>query len=184
MQTARREPSTGSIVECYFTSLCFPMTTDSVTSRKGQEMPKCFGLGDLRPWGAVSISLCGENKEAMWVLSHFTCVWFCEILWTVAWQTSLSMGFSRQEYWSAVPFSRLSSEYRDQTRVSYVVGEFPDKSKEGFNSAFSWKSSTPDFHPQMGAGQSQRAWTLQQMTAAKVIRAADCPARRLRTDQL
>ena len=25
-------------------------------------------------------------------------------LWTVAYQTSLSMGFSRQEYWSGLPF--------------------------------------------------------------------------------
>ena len=27
-----------------------------------------------------------------------------EILWTVACQASLSMGFSRQEYWSGLPF--------------------------------------------------------------------------------
>ena len=28
----------------------------------------------------------------------------CETLWTVAYQASLSVGFSRQEYWSALPF--------------------------------------------------------------------------------
>ena len=33
------------------------------------------------------------------VLSHFSHVWLCEILWTAAWQAPLSMGFSRQEYW-------------------------------------------------------------------------------------
>ena len=27
-----------------------------------------------------------------------------ETLWTVAYQASLSMGFSRQEYWSGLPF--------------------------------------------------------------------------------
>ena len=27
-----------------------------------------------------------------------------EILWTIVLQASLSMGFSRQEYWSALPF--------------------------------------------------------------------------------
>ena len=32
------------------------------------------------------------------VLSHFSCVWLCVILWTVAHQAALSMGFSRQEY--------------------------------------------------------------------------------------
>ena len=38
------------------------------------------------------------------LLSHFTCVWLFEILWTIAHQALLSMGFSRQEYWSGLPF--------------------------------------------------------------------------------
>ena len=37
------------------------------------------------------------------VLSHFSCVQFCPILWTVAHQAPLSMGFYRQEYWSGSP---------------------------------------------------------------------------------
>ena len=41
--------------------------------------------------------------------------------WTVACQAPLSLGFSRQECWSAVAisFSRGSSELRDQTCISY-----------------------------------------------------------------
>jgi len=35
------------------------------------------------------------------VLSH---LWLFATLWTVAHQTPLSMGFSRQEYWSRLPF--------------------------------------------------------------------------------
>ena len=31
-------------------------------------------------------------------------VWLFETPWTVAYQAPLSMGFSRQEYWSGVPF--------------------------------------------------------------------------------
>ena len=38
------------------------------------------------------------------VLGH---VQFFANLWTVARQTSLSMGFSRQEYWSGLPFPSL-----------------------------------------------------------------------------
>ena len=39
------------------------------------------------------------------MLSHFSCVWLCVILWNVvAHHASLSIGFSRQEYWSALPF--------------------------------------------------------------------------------
>ena len=37
------------------------------------------------------------------VLSCFSCVRLFAILWTVACQVPLSMGFSRQEYWSELP---------------------------------------------------------------------------------
>ena len=44
--------------------------------------------------------------------------------WTVAHQASLSMGFSRQEYWSgfAMPSSRGSSQPRDPIQVSLIAG--------------------------------------------------------------
>ena len=37
------------------------------------------------------------------MLSHFSCVRLFATLWTVAHQAPLSMGFSRQEYWSGLP---------------------------------------------------------------------------------
>ena len=37
------------------------------------------------------------------VPSHFSCIWLFENLWTTAHQAPLSMGFSRQEYWSRLP---------------------------------------------------------------------------------
>ena len=37
------------------------------------------------------------------MLSHFSCVWLFATQWTVACQAPLSMGFSRQEYWSGLP---------------------------------------------------------------------------------
>ena len=54
------------------------------------------------------------------VLSHFSCVWLFAALWTAVPQALLSLGFSRQEYWSRLPCSRGSSRLRDQTCVSYV----------------------------------------------------------------
>ena len=45
------------------------------------------------------------------------------IPWSVACQAPLSLGFSRQEYWSGLPFpsiSRGSSQSRDRPWVSYV----------------------------------------------------------------
>ena len=38
------------------------------------------------------------------MLSHFNHAWLFVIIWTVACQAPLFMGFSRQEYWSGVPF--------------------------------------------------------------------------------
>ena len=42
-------------------------------------------------------------KEYVCMLNRFSCVRLFATLWTVAHQTPLSMGFSRQEYWSGVP---------------------------------------------------------------------------------
>ena len=48
------------------------------------------------------------NVYSAWcVLSCFGCVQLFATLWTVARQASLSMGFTRQEYWSGLPFPPL-----------------------------------------------------------------------------
>ena len=48
------------------------------------------------------------------------------IPWTVARQAPLSMEFSRQEYWSGLPFPppEESSQHRSQTHVSCIAGRF------------------------------------------------------------
>ena len=38
------------------------------------------------------------------MLSRFSCIRLLATLWTVVRQAPLSMGFSRQEYWSGLPF--------------------------------------------------------------------------------
>ena len=38
------------------------------------------------------------------VLVTQLCLTFCQTLWTVALQAPLSIGFSRKEYWSGLPF--------------------------------------------------------------------------------
>ena len=47
---------------------------------------------------------CGILVPSAWVLSRFSCVWLCATLWAVAHQAPLSAGFSRQEYWSGMPY--------------------------------------------------------------------------------
>ena len=54
--------------------------------------------------------------------SHFSCVQLCAILWTVACQAPLSMGYSKANTleWVAMPSPRGSSQPKDQSHVSYV----------------------------------------------------------------
>ena len=49
-------------------------------------------------------SICLNCLHAACLLSSFSSVWLFAVLWTAAHQTSLSMGFSSQEYWSGLPF--------------------------------------------------------------------------------
>ena len=45
--------------------------------------------------------------ERKWNCYSLSCVWLFATPWTVACQTPLSMGFSRQEYWSGLSFPSL-----------------------------------------------------------------------------
>ena len=54
------------------------------------------------PFPLVLVGHC-EDIVHMCVLSHFSCVRLFMTLWTVARQTLLSRGFSRQEHWSGLP---------------------------------------------------------------------------------
>ena len=51
-------------------------------------------------WVAISFSNAWKWKVKVKSLSH---VWLFVTPWTAAYQAPLSMGFSRQEYWSGVP---------------------------------------------------------------------------------
>ena len=62
-------------------------------------------------------------------LSFLLCKWRCVLiaqLCPTPWLHGLSMGFSRQEYWSGLPFPSPgeSSQPRDQTQVSCFAGRF------------------------------------------------------------
>ena len=63
------------------------------------------------------------GDEMKW--KSFSHVWLFVSPWTVACQTLLSTGFSRQEYWSGLsyPPSRGSSQPWDQTQVSALQAD-------------------------------------------------------------
>ena len=58
----------------------------------------------VRIWGLSEVGELNTKWCLHWcVLSHFSNVRLFVTLWTVAHQAPLSMGFSRQEYWSGLP---------------------------------------------------------------------------------
>ena len=59
-------------------------------------------------WAAISFSNAWKWKVKVKSLSH---VQLLATPWTTAYQAPLSMGFSRQEYWSGVPLPSLTMEY-------------------------------------------------------------------------
>ena len=65
----------------------------------------------------VCIYVCGDGLVGKSCLTLAT-------LWTIAHQAPLSIGFSRQEYWSGLTFPSLrgSSQHRNLTWVSYIAG--------------------------------------------------------------
>ena len=64
-------------------------------------------------WVAISFSNASKWKVKVKSLSR---VWLLET-WTVAYQATLSMGFSRQEYGSGVPLPSPADSYRHRQKI-------------------------------------------------------------------
>ena len=85
--------ATKSLQSCL--TLCDPIDS----SPPGSPVPGILQVRTLE-WVAVSFSNIGKWKVKVKSLSH---VRLLATPWTAAYQAPLSMGFSRQEYWSRVP---------------------------------------------------------------------------------
>ena len=81
-------------------TLCDPIDG----SPSGSPVPGILQAGTLE-WVAISFSSAWKWKVKGKLLSH---VQLLATPWTAAYQAPLSMGFSRQEYWSGVPSPSLS----------------------------------------------------------------------------
>ena len=62
----------------------------------------------------------GTQRPSLTVLllSHFSCVWFCATPKTAAHQAPLSLGFSRQEHWSGLPFLLQCMKVKNESQVT------------------------------------------------------------------
>ena len=95
--------------KCYVHNLSCPLFSSQHFSFQG--------FKETFQWFPVTLSISGLVAKS------------CPTLvtpWTVACQAPLSVGFSMQEYWSVLPFpfSRGSSQPRNQTQVPCIAGRF------------------------------------------------------------
>ena len=68
-----------------------------------------------------------------------SCVWHFVTLWTVAYQAPPSMGFSRQEYWSGLPFPSLMTNLDSiKKQRHYFSDKGPSSQGYGFSSSHVW----------------------------------------------
>ena len=72
-------------------------------------------------WVAISFSNAWKWKVKVKSLSH---VWLSATPWTAAYQAPLSMGFSRQKYWSEVP---LPSPFLVPTQIQILASVIGDR---------------------------------------------------------
>ena len=89
-----------------------------LSHKKGQNIVKCSNVDlaiiilsevsqtEKDKYHMISL-ICGLWNTVQVLLSRFSRVRLFVTPWTVAHQDSLSMGFSRQEYWSGLPLSTL-----------------------------------------------------------------------------
>ena len=79
------------------------------------------------------------------VLNHFSLVQLFATLWTVACHAPLSMGFSREKYWSGLPCPPPGDlpDPRAQIGVSYI----PCIGGRFFTSSTTWEAPCPMTHP-------------------------------------
>ena len=90
----------------------------------GREINQEFGgnIYTLVVWILYQLSHKGSPRILEWVLGHFSCVQLSVTPWTMALQAPLSMGFSRQEYWSGLPFPSpvIKCEVNEVKLLSHV----------------------------------------------------------------
>ena len=136
----KRSPSGWQKFICHLNS--FPVTTAAAAAKSLQSCPTLSDPIDGSPpgspipgilqarileWVAISFSNAWKWKGKVKSLSH---VWLLATSWTAAYQAPLSMGFSRQEYWSGVPLP---------SPVDSLPTEISGKPKGGSNSNAHWQ---------------------------------------------
>ena len=66
------------------------------------------------------LEMCSYVINQVLLLSHFSCVQLCATPYMAAHQAPLSLGFSRQEHWSGLPFLLQSMKVKIESEVAQL----------------------------------------------------------------
>ena len=105
-----------------YCELCFfPLTSDWMSD---YILPLGIRIHPL--WSCCIHTELSKSLTSSSKCQALSCVWLTATPWTVAHQGPLSIGFSRQEYWSGLPFPPPgeSSQPRDRTWLSCIEDRF------------------------------------------------------------
>ena len=94
-------PGKNTGVGCHFLLQCMRVKSESEVAQS------CSTLCDPMDCSLPGSSIHGifQARVLEWgAIAFFSCVWFFATPWTAAHQAHLSMGYSRQEFWSGLPF--------------------------------------------------------------------------------
>ena len=84
------------------------------------------------------------------VLSYFSHVQLFATLWIIVLQAPLNMGFSRQEYWSGLPFPSLG--YCLNPGIRHAAVMYPGLSGRFFTTSITWKVNSDRVNQQFPIG--------------------------------
>ena len=86
------------------------------------------------PPGSSVHGIFQARKLLLLLLSRFSCVQLCATPWTAAYQATPSMGFSRQEDWSELPFpSPMHESESEVTQSCPTISDPMDCSPPGYS---------------------------------------------------
>ena len=124
-------PGKNTGVGCHFLLQCMTVKSESEVAQSYPNLSdpmdcslwgfSVHGIFQARvlEWGAIAFS--EYEVLLLQLLSRFSRVQLCATPWTAAYQVSLSMGFSRQEYWSGLPLPSPKLQYNSFNSLHYTV---------------------------------------------------------------
>ena len=103
---------------------------------RDQTCISCIGTQVLYHWDSREVQ---TGVLLLLLLSRFSRVRLCATPWASAHQAPLSMGFSRQEYWSGLPLPSLPDRCKGLLSSHYILRQWFSKCLHNGSISITWE---------------------------------------------